>query len=800
MHKPEINPEVKKAALAFFKLQITKGLGLSDEDLTMSAKDGQGKEQKFKIFEPVFDDAKYAGIRINYIQLATGLQAMVKPRGNKWPVPFSRVRLLNPFKVRDERGEEDLQRYTQKAGTGTMPFFMPELVEDFRKKKTIDILVITEGEKKAAAAVKAGIKCIGIPSIQGFYDGETRGRMHPDIYDFIRECKVKHLIYLTDADTLAINYRPGKDLAKRQSNFAQAVINFRYNCQTLMDREGHDLKHVYFMHLNTGLNETSKGLDDLLAAKPGEHAEIRKMLTKERHLAGKFFTGIVLGDGFDRAIKQYFGLNSAEAFHGKYEAYIGKREFHFKGRIYEHNGEKVQYLQHKDTAKFMRIGPDWYKLINNRNKYGEIEEEIIPWKITEITRDYKRFPGFVEDIPKYDGFCNVPEYFEGYKRVHNMEDTILYNLCAPLQHAPNEGGLDNTYKFLKHIFQGDGTMEEGGDILGDPFTVAMDWLTIFFNHPMQMLPVIILVSKEKETGKSTFLKWISAILGSNACILNNEQFKMRFNAHYITKMMIGIDESFLDVDKKAEKERLKQLVTADTQYVENKGVNPKKFPYFGKVIMSSNDADRVMKLDFDEARFFVVKVPPLQKDQKDPDLEVKMKQEIPAFLHYVRHRKPHHPRRTRLWFRPEHFETEQYKVIVNETKSYMEKELEEFMKNLFILSGHREIRMDTRSMVEQINKHAKYKIADQELGRFLKNEMHLERQGPQRVRIPVLEQLEMSQQSKINEAPNGHDKFCRPFVFTIEQWLTPEEQKQAANTNDTKDGKPKNEDDGKLPF
>ncbi len=140
----------------------------------------------------------------------------------------------------------------------------------------------------------------------------------------------------------------------------------------------------------------------------------------------------------------------------------------------------------------------------------------------------------------------------------------------------------------------------------------------------------ILVSPENNTGKSTFLKWLQILFGTNMVILGNEQFKMKFNAHYITKFIIAIDEGFLEVDKKAEKERLKQMVTADDVYLEYKGMNVEKVDYYGKLVMCSNDADRVMKIDDGESRWFVVRVPVLT--EKDPDLKKKLAEEIPAWL------------------------------------------------------------------------------------------------------------------------------------------------------------------------
>jgi len=86
------------------------------------------------------------------------------------------------------------------------------------------------------------------------------------------------------------------------------------------------------------------------------------------------------------------------------------------------------------------------------------------------------------------------------------------------------------------------------------------------------------------------MKWLRTVYGpNNAVILSNEEFKMRFNGHYISKALIMVDEGFLDAEKKSEKERLKKIVTQDTAYIEFKGADLKLVNYYAKVILNSND-------------------------------------------------------------------------------------------------------------------------------------------------------------------------------------------------------------------
>jgi hypothetical protein len=310
-------------------------------------------------------------------------------------------------------------------------------------------------------------------------------------------------------------------------------------------------------------------------------------------------------------------------------------------------------------------------------------------------------------------------------------------------------------------------------ILGDQFTVAMDYLTVMLKHPKQMLPVPCLVSPENNTGKSTFLKWLQMIFGDNMCILGNAQFQMNFNGHFATKYLISIDEGFLEVDKKAEKERLKQLVTADSIYVELKGMNVRKIPYYAKIIICSNDADRLMKIDEGETRWFVVRVPVIPK--KDPDLELKMKSEASAWLHFLANREIFHPREDRLWFSAERFITEQFKIIVETTKNRVDRVFEDWIQEQFLLFKIPVLRFSPKALTEVFNdpKNSKYKIDAIELKAYLQDKKKLTLDVPQRIKIPVGFDLP-------NEADRGTDiriifreEMGRPYTFVADSWLTP---------------------------
>ncbi len=261
----------------------------------------------------------------------------------------------------------------------------------------------------------------------------------------------------------------------------------------------------------------------------------------------------------------------------------------------------------------------------------------------------------MKDSVKKTSLGNSTTVYPDWINEHEKVVNGAFNLYSPMFYQPVEGDWGTIYKFLKHIFQGKGSVDfatgEEYNFKGDTFTVALDYLNIQYVAPTHLLPVPMLVSTDQQTGKSTFLRWLSEVYKGNSTILNDEQFKMDFNNHYISKYIIGFDG--VNLKDSYNKERLIKMVTADTVYIEEKGVDVTKIPFYGKVIMTSNDAESIMKMDENDKRWFVINVPSIEEDNLDPDLELKMKKEIPAFLYYLRTRKPFHQRKTRLWFETE---------------------------------------------------------------------------------------------------------------------------------------------------
>ena len=105
--------------------------------------------------------------------------------------------------------------------------------------------------------------------------------------------------------------------------------------------------------------------------------------------------------------------------------------------------------------------------------------------------------------------------------------------------------------------------------------------------PIEKLPILLLVSEERNTGKSTFLNFLKALFGGNVTFNTNEDFRSQFNSDWAGKLLILVDEVLLD--RREDSERLKNLSTTLSYKVEAKGKDRDEISFFAKFVLCSNN-------------------------------------------------------------------------------------------------------------------------------------------------------------------------------------------------------------------
>ncbi|GAL82172.1 hypothetical protein JCM19274_70 [Algibacter lectus] len=302
-------------------------------------------------------------------------------------------------------------------------------------------------------------------------------------------------------------------------------------------------------------------------------------------------------------------------------------------------------------APYIRVGTSYYKQVKAPTIAGHFNKILVHWNMETIKQDHGK--DHLSKIPKYDGFTCIPSHL-------NFKQDYLgfYNIYSPLGKHPKAGDVSLSLKFVKHIF-------------GNHCELGLDYLQLLYLKPIQVLPILCLVSKERSTGKSTFLKWLKEIFDNNLTYLTNDSFSSQFNADWANKLLICIDEVLFNKEELTE--RIKYLSTTNINKLEAKGKDKREVEFFGKFILCSNNEDSFIKIDANETRFWVNKVSVLKKEETN-FLENLIK-EIPAFMNYLIQRELSSKHLTRMWFTPQQIKTKALVKLVQNNRNRVEKEL-----------------------------------------------------------------------------------------------------------------------------
>ena len=308
--------------------------------------------------------------------------------------------------------------------------------------------------------------------------------------------------------------------------------------------------------------------------------------------------------------------------------------------------------------RFERIGTTYYKIVRQPNAAGQLIERSIPWTIEAIRQDYGK--DFLANVPKYDGFCCVPSHLDYQPVVGSFK-----NKYSPLSHIPAEGEWPCIESLVRHIF-------------GDQYSLGLDYLQILYTMPLQKLPILLLVSEERNTGKSTFLNFLKLLFEANVTFNTNENFRSQFNDDWNGKLVIVVDEVLLN--KREDSERLKNLSTTYNYKMEAKGRDREEVSFFAKFVLCSNNEYLPVVIDPGETRYWVRKVPRLTTD--DTTFLEKIRYEIPAFLHALTYRQLSTAEESRMWFAPGLIDTDALQKIIRANRNRVELELAELLLDI----------------------------------------------------------------------------------------------------------------------
>ncbi len=637
------------------------------------------------LFRPNAQD----GIEILYV----GLNGMKTYQKGRKELPYRRTR-LNP-KYCQQAG---MPRYLTPKGAGTEVFFPPQVLNAYHRQGPIKTLYITEGEFKAMKASLHGLFCVGVQGIHNFSEKDSLGNriLNTELEALIKTCTVKNVVLLLDNDCLTVTYEEDKDLFTRPNQFCSAVRNFREATKHL------DKVDVYFQHVNP--NQALKGIDDLLASLPGQESKVVADVLSINKPIGKYVTTQSLTEKGLKALKSYFHITSVDEFYAEYEEAIEKQKFRYQGRFYLHDGTALKDLISDQVTMYIRVGDEYFEHILKPDRLGRLVPQLAKRVKTTITDDFGK--GAIAHIAKYKAFALVPSH-------HNYKQVIegCYNAYHKLTHIPLPGSIEHSLAMVRHIFK-------------DRYEFGLDYLQLLYLQPAQLLPIILLQSKERNTGKSTFGQWLIDIFQANATKLGNADLENDFNSTYAERLIIVVDET--SVSKRVTSEAIKRMSTEQGKiFVNAKNRQQYETEWIGKFIFITNTIDKALYIGKGEMRYFVRTVDKLPATD-DPDMLDKLREEIPAFLHFLERRTLHHARKGRMFFDFADYQTPELIGAIEANKSIAEQEIRRLVEETFeAFSEAAELRFAPGDIAAELKDTTRYRISDSDVRASLKDDFGL---------------------------------------------------------------------------
>lgn len=653
---------------SYFQRRIFDEIGLTPKqnkiklryETGIDARDGRGD------FD-IFSEDEDGNIRILVYTLAGWIVQYPDPNMGKTYDHSSITRLKDYFVTRiapQNIKDEDSPKYRFPKGQGIYPFFPPNLLEKFKKKEEIDTLILTEGYFKSMCASLHGFYVVGLGSITHYADSSTH-ELHNDIKLLINTCHVRKVVLLYDGDCLNISmkdFAKKRDLSRRPRIFYNAIMNTR---DLLIDFSS---VQIEFAHVKSdNLVDHPKGLDDLLLtpAYKGKAEEILKDLTEES-INGRYFFRMNVRDQFKR-LKKHFFLDTIDNFYKRWADIIGETEFIYERMVYlfDKSEEKVQRAMPLAIKDFVRVGDDYFEMIQRPNiRTGQLETKLVPRRKQTIVDDFGKEQ--LKNIHKYKAFVNMPSHVD-YKPV--IAD--CFNLYSPLNYEAQAGPFPHIQALMEHIF-------------GEQVELGYDYMQLLYLKPMQILPILCLVSNERGTGKTSFLDLLREMFGNNAIIVGNSEITSEFNALVSGKLIVGVDETSLEDNTKVT-ERLKMMSTAKRLPMQRKGKDHEEIENFTKYVLCSNNETRFIYTQEDEIRFWVRKIAPIPKAEVVPEILPVICDEIPGFLSFLISRQMSvKESKSRMWFTEDMIETQALRDLKAAQQPLPVKEIKEAIKTLFL--------------------------------------------------------------------------------------------------------------------
>lgn len=348
----------------------------------------------------------------------------------------------------------------------------------------------------------------------------------------------------------------------------------------------------------------------------------------------------------------------------KYTVFMLYTLINFEGN-YIQAINNIVYKDWNCEIPYIRVGVDYFKVIRKRDRYGVLREELKGWTRGTIMDDLSKQS--LSKAARFDDFTIEPDNVNYKSVIDNCYNLYRRFDWKPVDFEVTLDMMPYSNNVMNHIF-------------GEQVEVGYKYMKILYEMPKSRFYILCLVSTQRNTGKSTFLNWLEILFGDNFVNTNIEELQSQFNGGYCAKNIIAVEEALSD--KKLILEKLKALVLLNKLPVNEKYIRNYSIPFYAKFIFASNHELDFIKIDDEEDRFWVRKVPVLPAKYKDMNILEKLKSEVPVFLKYLK-QIPEIISDYRFVLEPREIITENLKLLKLQSKTGLYKDMIERFKKLF---------------------------------------------------------------------------------------------------------------------
>ena len=413
----------------------------------------------------------------------------------------------------------------------------------------------------------------------------------------------------------------------------------------------------------------------------------------------------------------------------------------------------------KKKPNYVRVGTDYFKKVSMIDRDEVDRTDLCKWKKETMKDDYGL--DFLNLVPKYDAFGIFPDN-------KNYQPTIRgrYNQYSPFSHLACTGEVVESdipwsMNLIRHVW-------------GEQWELGLIYMQLLYLYPKQILPILALVSAERETGKSTFGDWLNIIFGDNTCVITASNIASTFNSSYATKNIMLLEETKLE--KSSDLEKIKAIATQKKITVNTKFMPEYSIPFYGKIVMFSNHEDKFVKIDEEENRYWVLKVPTLEGKANHGILK-DLTNEVPKFLKFLEQLPVPDFTRSRMVFTQDEISTNILKQTKINSRTGAHKDIEIYLEKEMLDNTHKEFLYFRHEglYAKYFRVGSNYSISY--IKEVLRNEMHLKMDNrTTEALIDVDGQPSDNTQKRAYMVKNIHFDGVPAVEETMEEWLELDEK------------------------